>query len=269
MDMQNYTIPFANTGDKEEFSIGTDPAGKVSLEKGWTELYQLRPEEGGLFILRKVFNQMMNLVSTDTVTWKIQTFPNWIDNKGDGTPYSYPKNAIVKYTDGNVYVSKVDNNIALPTDTNNWVNFEDFGGLNINTLPDKSTPVDTDNLVIQEVGGILKKLSFANLKATLLTYFDTLYSQTTAIFGIGQTWKNVAVSRSAGVTYTNRTGKPIQIYIRIVGEGTVAEDAFVVDEIGIGYRPSQIGSVIYAVVPNNATYRLLSGVNATRWAELR
>lgn len=124
MDMQNYTTPFANTGDTEEFSIDTDPSGKVSLEKGWTELYQLRPEEGGLFILRKVFNQMMKLVSTDTVTWKTQSFPNWIDDKGDGLPYAYPKNAIVKYTDGNIYVSKVDNNTALPTDTNNWVDFE-------------------------------------------------------------------------------------------------------------------------------------------------
>ena len=128
MDMQNYTTPFANTGDKEEFSINTDPAGKVSLEKGWTELYQLRPEEGGLFILRKVFNQMMNLVSTDTVTWKVQAFPNWINDKGDGVPYSYPKNAIVKYTNGNTYVSKVDNNTALPTNATNWLLYNPANG---------------------------------------------------------------------------------------------------------------------------------------------
>lgn len=37
----------------------------------------------------------------------------------------------------------------------------------INPLPDKSTPVDTDNLALQEVGGLLKKLSFANLKLSL------------------------------------------------------------------------------------------------------
>lgn len=172
MDMQNYTTPFANTGDTEEFSIDTDPSGKVSLEKGWTELYQLRPEEGGLFILRKVFNQMMKLVSTDTVTWKTQSFPNWIDDKGDGLPFAYPKNAIVRYTDGNTYVSKVDNNTAIPTDTNNWVNFEDFGSLNINGLTEKTTPSDTDNLALQETGGLLKKLSFANLKLWILSLFN-------------------------------------------------------------------------------------------------
>lgn len=121
-------IPFANTGEKEDFSTTTDPTGKVSLEKGFTELYQLKPEEGGEFIPRKIFNQMMYLVTTDTVNWKTQTFPNWIADKGDGLPYAYPKNALVKYTDGETYVSKVDNNTAIPTDTNNWVNFEDFGG---------------------------------------------------------------------------------------------------------------------------------------------
>src|SRR5574344_1041230 len=117
MDMQNYTTPFAIDGERDEFSIDTDPSGKVSMKKGWTELYQLRPEEGGLFILRKVFNQMMKLVSTDTVTWKTQSFPNWIDDKGDGLPYAYPKNAIVTYTNGNIYVSLIDNNEDIPTDT--------------------------------------------------------------------------------------------------------------------------------------------------------
>lgn len=138
MDMQNYTTPFANTGDTEEFSIDTDPSGKVSLEKGWTELYQLRPEEGGLFILRKVFNQMMKLVSTDTVTWKTQSFPNWIDDKGDGLPYSYNKNAIARATDGENYVSLEDNNEDNPIGSAKWkifnildfIKLSDFTGAN-------------------------------------------------------------------------------------------------------------------------------------------
>ena len=46
----------------------------------------------------------------------------------------------------------------------------------INTLPDKPTPVDTDNLALQETGGLLKKLSWENLKATLLTYFGVKIS---------------------------------------------------------------------------------------------
>lgn len=38
---------------------------------------------------------------------------------------------------------------------------------NINGYSDKATPVDTDNIVVQETGGIFKKLSWSNLKATL------------------------------------------------------------------------------------------------------
>ncbi|MGJ0332551.1 hypothetical protein NG752_00820 [Aliarcobacter cryaerophilus] len=45
--------------------------------------------------------------------------------------------------------------------------------LNINSFPEKTTPVDTDNLALQEVGGMLKKLSFANLKEALKNIFLT------------------------------------------------------------------------------------------------
>jgi len=41
---------------------------------------------------------------------------------------------------------------------------------------DKATPVDADTFLINDsVGAVLSKLTFANLKATLKTYFDTLY----------------------------------------------------------------------------------------------
>lgn len=167
-------IPFANTGEKEDFSTTTDPTGKVSLEKGFTELYELKPEEGGLFILRKVFNQMMNLVTTDTVTWKTQTFPNWIADKGNGLPYAYPANAIVEHM-GDNWVSMDNENTEEPSTGTLWINLKDYFKLNINLLPNKTTPVDTDNFAIQETGstGALKKLSWANLKETLKSIFLT------------------------------------------------------------------------------------------------
>ena len=45
----------------------------------------------------------------------------------------------------------------------------------INNLTDKPTPIDTDHIGIQETSGLFKKLSWTNLKATLKTYFDTIY----------------------------------------------------------------------------------------------
>lgn len=51
-----------------------------------------------------------------------------------------------------------------------------FGSF-INGLDSKSTPVDADNLSINDsaASNVTKKLSWANVKATLKTYFDTVY----------------------------------------------------------------------------------------------
>lgn len=42
----------------------------------------------------------------------------------------------------------------------------------INDFADKLTPIDTDHIGIQETGGLLKKLSFANLKNWILSLFQ-------------------------------------------------------------------------------------------------
>ena len=50
---------------------------------------------------------------------------------------------------------------------------------------DKAEPVNTDIFPIRESGGLLKKLSWSNIKATLKTYFDTLYSKLTPTIASG------------------------------------------------------------------------------------
>lgn len=165
-------IPFANTGDKEVFDETTSPTGDLSLEKGFTTLFELKPEEGGLFILRKKFNQILNLISAYVISWRKQTFPDWIADAGSGIPYAYPMEAIVRFTDGNVYISTVTDNIEVPGVGTNWKLFSDYASININGLTDKAIPADTDNFVIQETGGLLKKLSFGNLKNALINVLN-------------------------------------------------------------------------------------------------
>jgi hypothetical protein len=55
---------------------------------------------------------------------------------------------------------------------------EDF---KISDKTNKATPVDTDIGLIEEVAGTYKKLTWANIKATLKTYFDTLYLAVTTL----------------------------------------------------------------------------------------
>lgn len=52
------TTPFAHNGDKKEIPQ-TSSDGSLSFDKGFGSLYALPPEEGGLFIDREQFNQLM------------------------------------------------------------------------------------------------------------------------------------------------------------------------------------------------------------------
>ena len=52
------TTPFAQNGDKKEIPQSTSD-GSVSFDLGFNSLYALPPEEGGLFIDRAQFNQLM------------------------------------------------------------------------------------------------------------------------------------------------------------------------------------------------------------------
>lgn len=83
----------------------------------------------------------------------------------------------------------------------------------INDFADKPTPIDTDHIGIQEDEGLFKKLSWANLKATLKTYFDTLYD-------------NWVANDSRAKTALNASGEaPIyacRAWVNFNGTGTVA-----------------------------------------------
>lgn len=169
--MQRIKKAYAENGDLKIIPEMPPLDGSENWEQGRGAYYELDndPNNGdplALDIDREQDNYFKNVISKNIKHWQENSYPNWFDD------IEYPKNAIVKYSDGILYTSKVDNNTALPTDTNNWVNFEDFGSLNINALSDKATPDDTDNLALQETGGLLKKLSFANLKLWILSLFN-------------------------------------------------------------------------------------------------
>jgi len=94
--------------------------------------------------------------------------------------------------------------------------------------------------------------------------------------GYGQTWQDVEASRSAGVTYTNTTAKPIQASIAVAsssssGSGTYNfyVDGVVVD--GNSWSNTSWRSSLNYVIPNGSTYKISgSGTfSLTGWAELR
>ena len=101
------TTPFAQNGDKKAIPQNTSD-GSVSFDRGFGSFYALPPEEGGLFIDRAQFNQLMYDTTSQVLENKtaIATKANW--------------NAVVNLT-GNQTINGVKtftSNITAPNITN-------------------------------------------------------------------------------------------------------------------------------------------------------
>lgn len=180
--------------------------------------------------------------------------------------------AVATLTDGAIDDITIAPNKAFSNQfiTNNYYDKDTIDSkVNINGFTNKSTPIDTDNIAIQETGGVFKKLSWANLKATLLTYFDTFYSRTTSIFGIGQTWHDVSPSRAIGGTYTNSDTKLRKV--RLITSQTATEPSCSIvvggKQIYSGhfYGSSNTRTIFEFEVPVGETY-IITLTNASKFA---
>lgn len=99
------------------------------------------------------------------------------------------------------------------------------------------------------------------------TAFVKAKSETDSI-GIGQTWQGV--SRSAGVTYTNSTGKPIMVVVTCLKGGNITVEGTLIayiDEYSTGEDGDRANA--WFIVPNNQTYRVNAPLVVIYWTELR
>lgn len=90
--------------------------------------------------------------------------------------------------------------------------------------------------------------------------------------GVGQTWQNVTGSRTAGITYTNNTGKPIAVCI-VGGHSTAGSATFLINSTIVKSIPNISGvPIVYNfdnIIPNNTTYGIGGVANIQTWSELR
>lgn len=110
--------------------------------------------------------------------------------------------------------------------------------------------------------------------------FPDATSQSTAAVGLGATWTDVSGSRALGTTYTNSTGKYIQVSVSALNVSTAGDKAlgFYVNgnQVGVNGSFSTAGTPYpstFIVVPPGATYSAASvgtvGVTLNSWWELR
>lgn len=88
--------------------------------------------------------------------------------------------------------------------------------------------------------------------------------------GVNQTWQDLTSSRSAGTSYQNTTGKPIQVALRLNtgASGLVQVSTDNASWVTLGVSNSSAFANVSFVVPHGYYYRV-TGVTAASWAELR
>jgi len=113
-----------------------------------------------------------------------------------------------------------------------------------------------------------KTLPAASLTGTLPAIDGSALTDIPSL-GVNQTWQNLTASRSAGVTYTNTTGNPIQVSARAnVGQITLTIDSIPVELQTDGNLNNS--TKVTGTVPDGDTYSVtLSGGSLSYWAELR
>lgn len=153
----------------------------------------------------------------------------------------------------------VDNNIEIITagtglqKVGTTLNFYPFG------LTTASTELTTSDFVVVSESTTPKKITIANFANEL------------PLLGVGQTWQDVTASRSAGVTYTNTTGKPIMISMRRQSVTNSIAHYLYVNGIIVSTGTTSTGytqpHTLTTIVPNGSTYA--TNYMGTFWVELR
>jgi hypothetical protein len=142
------------------------------------------------------------------------------------------------------------------------------GGTGVSTLSANAVLLGNGTSALQTVA--------PSTSGNILTSNGTTWtSAAPSGLGVGQTWQNVTLSRASGTTYTNNTGKPIQVSVSLNGYNSdlpylsLSISGILVSVMDSGSGMS--GMSISGIVPNGATYVVTISLPAGEltWAELR
>lgn len=91
--------------------------------------------------------------------------------------------------------------------------------------------------------------------------------------GFGQMWQDVTGSRALSTTYTNTTGRPIEVSVWSHNSNAVSQAiSGIVSGMTVaseGHNVGGIGMRVSFIVPPGAQYSVVSGSALTKWFELR
>lgn len=203
-----------------------------------------------------------------------ETAMQWV-NQDEGT--------VVNLNDDQVTTAKIaDNAVTTAKINNDAVTTAKIADSNIT----KAKIEDVANLKVlgnlsgsaaapSEVGVLNSGESTTSDDSRLGTWaFIKGYVDSLSRLGVGQTWSDVSGSRAFGTTYTNSTGRPIQVSITISHAVSDSTDFLIGGSIvASGTAGAQTGekTTYCHIIPNGQTYRVnitLGGPTISQWWEL-
>lgn len=106
--------------------------------------------------------------------------------------------------------------------------------------------------------------------AIVLTNATGTANSLNAGIGVNQTWTNVTSTRSLGTTYTNSTGKPIEILVTLSGGSSGQFNMQLTINGSVIFNTNQdFGFPLSFIIPNGNTYKVEGSDGLNTWWELR
>ena len=211
--MERIKISFAQDGDKTSIPDAITLDGSVNNTQGFTSRYSENPapvEEGGSPTAKVIERTDMNYIlwrgDINQKLWQEQTFPDWINDDGDGIPFAYPKNAIVRYTDGENYVSLENNNSTVPTNITKWINLNSSMKNNITVNVGLGQTHTTINQALEYLSAFYPLYIKSGITATINLKAGFVMAEQILVSGIDLGWITiVGEDAETIITHTSLT----------------------------------------------------------------
>ena len=126
-------------------------------------------------------------------------------------------------------------------------------------LSDRTQQATTTNVGISRFADASEVANRSNSNVAINPSNAAAIAQSTDL-GVGQSWQDMTGVRSNGVTYTNNTGRPIQLYIVTGTAGSIIQ-------IGSASLFTHGSSLVQPIIPNGVSYNYSGAFS--QWLELR
>lgn len=297
--------PFAQSGDKNPIPLEraiADPIYRASWKAGFPPDTRLPKDLGGEAPDGLDFNGVLNILSQAVVFLQKGNAYQF-----DAALAPYPIGALVRSNDNlTTYQSTVPNNSNNPnSNMTGWRVYNGSGFIvdNLTTNDSAKALSAAQGKVLQDNKLEENKVGAANGVASLdantkvpvvqlpnasttaigavqlnntLTSVSTSQALTAAqgkalndkMLGVGQSWQDVTSSRAKNVTYTNNTGRPIEVFIQFDPAGSTS--LFYINSSFLA-APDLNAYSFNFVIPNGSSYKLTDwgSIIPMVWWELR